>query len=81
MENTPEQTVRQIMSDVLEVPLESVDDNVTMQNTDTWDSLRHMEIVVAIEEKFGVDFEALELMELTSLRDIMRMIGTKGVQV
>jgi acyl carrier protein len=81
MENTPEQTVRQIMSDVLEVPLESVDDNVTMQNTDTWDSLRHMEIVVAIEEKFGVDFEALELMELTSLRDIMRMLGTKGVQV
>jgi acyl carrier protein len=69
------------MSDVLEVPLESVDDNVTMQNTDTWDSLRHMEIVVAIEEKFGVDFEALELMELTSLRDIMRMLGTKGVQV
>lgn len=81
MSNNPEQTVRRLMSDVLELPIDSITDQTTMQTTDTWDSLRHMELVVAIEEQLGIEFEALELMELVSLPEIKRVLATKGVQL
>jgi acyl carrier protein len=80
MDKSPDQIIRQLMSDVLELPLESITDATTMQTTDTWDSLRHMELVVAIEGELGIEFEALELMELVSLPEIKRVLATKGVQ-
>lgn len=68
------------MSEVLELPADAIDASVTMENTDTWDSIRHMELVVAIEENLGIEFEAIEFMELVSLPEMMRILATKGVQ-
>ena len=81
MENTVDQTIRQAMSDVLELPIEGIGDATMMENTDTWDSLRHMELVMAIEEKLQVEFDSTELMELVSLADIKRILAAKGVEV
>jgi acyl carrier protein len=72
--------VKQIMSDVLEVPIGDVNEAMTMDNTDTWDSLRHMEIIVAFEERFEIEVEASEFLEMTTLVEIERVLREKGVE-
>ncbi len=72
-----EERVKTIMAGILEVPADSITEATRMGNVDTWDSLRHMEIIVAIEEAFGLEFAAEDLMEMTSMQDIMRVLSTK----
>jgi acyl carrier protein len=75
-----EAKIRKIMSGILEVPADSITEATTMETVDTWDSLRHMEIIVALEEAFGIELAAEDLMEMTSLPEIMRVLAAKGAK-
>jgi acyl carrier protein len=44
-----------------------------------WDSLGHMNLVMEIEDRLGVHFEADEITEMTSAKKIVELLQTKGV--
>ena len=50
---------------------------VTMADVEMWDSLRHMELIVAIEEKFGLQLEFDEISRMQSLGEIRRVVAEK----
>ena len=75
-----EEKIREIMVDILEVSNDQIHSNTTMDSVDTWDSLRHMEMVFAFESEFGVEFEPDELAELTGFKEICSLISTKREQ-
>jgi acyl carrier protein len=57
---------------------EQFGDDTAPANVEGWDSVRHVELVVALEERFGCMFEPDEVPELTSLariEDILRRHG------
>jgi acyl carrier protein len=76
-----EHKLKTIMAEALTIPMERIDDSTTMDNVDTWDSLRHMELVVAIEQSFQIEFSAEEFIQMTSFAEIKRVLGDKGVQI
>ena len=69
--------IKEILADVLELPNEKIDEATTMENVDTWDSLRHMEIMLAIEGKFGIQFEPDELVDMTTYCEIVKLVSQK----
>ncbi len=69
--------IKEILADVLELPKENIDETTTMENVDTWDSLRHMEIMLAIEGKFGIQFEPDELVDMTTYCEIVKLVSQK----
>ncbi len=75
-----DETIKKLMAGVLEVPVDSITDSTTMDTEDTWDSLRHMEIIVALEEAFGIELEAEDLMQMTSFPEIRRVLTDKGAK-
>jgi acyl carrier protein len=42
-----------------------------------WDSLRHVLLMVAVEQRFGVRFGTQELADLKSVGDLLELIETK----
>ena len=72
------EVIKEILADVLELSKEQIDETITMENVDTWDSLRHMEIMLAIEGKFGIQFEPDELVDMTSYSDIKKLVADKS---
>lgn len=76
-----EQDLRSIMAEVFEIPVDQINESTTMESVDTWDSLRHMELVVAIERRFSVEFEAEEALEMTSIEGIKRILSGKKLQL
>jgi acyl carrier protein len=42
-----------------------------------WDSLRHVMLMVAVEQRFGVRFSVQELPELKSVGDLVELIAAK----
>lgn len=49
----------------------------TANDIDEWDSLTHMNLVIAVELKFGVKFALGELQLLKNVGDMADMVGKK----
>lgn len=72
------EVIKEILADILELSKDQIDESIAMENIDTWDSLRHMEIMLAIEGKFGIQFEPDELVDMTTYSDIKKLVTDKS---
>jgi acyl carrier protein len=61
-----EHALQQVMATVLEVPVESIGPGTDMDTVPSWDSLRHLTLVLALEEEFGVQIPDEEAGSITS---------------
>lgn len=69
------QEVQSLLAEAIQVPLELVTDDLTFGDLPQWDSLGHMEILVHLEEKFGVEVNAETIARLTSIPEIVRYLN------
>lgn len=67
--------VKSIMQRVFEI--ETVPDNISQSNNGNWDSLRHLDLVVSIEEDFNFSLEPTEIEQMTSLENIISVVESK----
>ena len=49
--------IKQVMSDVFNIDINSINDTSSPDNIENWDSLKHMNLITALEEEFGVIFD------------------------
>jgi acyl carrier protein len=63
-------TIRDVLSKVLQRPV-GPEENVSRENEPKWDSLKHVEIMFAIEDACNVRFSAEEL---AALRDVQALV-------
>jgi acyl carrier protein len=67
--------IKNIMSIVFEVPLEEISENSSSDNMESWDSLRHLNLILALEEEFEVTIPDEEVGNLVNLRLIELVIN------
>jgi acyl carrier protein len=72
-----EQQVKQVMADVLDLELDSIDMSTTKDGTPSWDSLNHINLVVALEQEFQTFFDVSEIESMLSYSDILETIEKK----
>ncbi|MFO0388471.1 MAG: acyl carrier protein [Alphaproteobacteria bacterium] len=63
-------TIHKLIADVLRLPEASVTGDTSMENTQEWDSLKHIEIIVAIEQQLGVELTGDEIADMISVKAI-----------
>jgi acyl carrier protein len=61
-----EQALRELMASVLRVPAQSITQDTSMDNVPAWDSLKHMNLVLALEEEFKVSIPDEDAANITS---------------
>jgi acyl carrier protein len=71
--------VRHILGIVLEIPEAEIDERLSAEHAGNWDSIRHLDLVMALEEAFGVSFSSDELGALTSYGAIVEALERRGV--
>jgi len=77
MKNKPEisEKVKKVMAQVLGIEEESINDDSSMSNTEPWDSLRHVNLIIALEQEFGISFPDEEITLLTSVQLFIEAIS------
>ena len=73
MDNT-EQRIKQVMADVFDMPAQTILENVSQDNLEGWDSLKHLDLVVALEEEFEITIPVEEVGNLISFKLIVVII-------
>ena len=48
--------VFKVMSSVFGVPVDKINEESSPDNIESWDSLKHLNLVVALEEEFDIEF-------------------------
>lgn len=74
-----EQKLRNVLAVMLQSPVEEISDSTEMDAVEGWDSLKHLKIVLALEEAFDVSFDEEISLEITSLPKIRSALGELGV--
>jgi len=70
--------VRKIVAQALELPLDQVPPDASSDTLEAWDSLRHLDIVMAIEAATNIRFGTSEIVELTSIAKIEEALARHG---
>lgn len=79
MKNTLEVSdkIFKILSRILKIPLNKIDDNFEMNKVSQWDSVAHLEIISTFEDEFNIQFDASEVSKLINLKNIDKIIQQK----
>lgn len=66
--------VYRIISQIMEVPIGSISEDSSKNDLVKWDSLKHMDLMVTIEEEFGIRFRDDELVDLADVKSILKSV-------
>ena len=72
-----EEKIFEIISIIMETNIELININSSSQNIDNWDSLHHMQLILAIEEEFNLEFSDQEIISMVDAQKIISVLQAK----
>jgi len=69
--------VRRMAADVLQVPENRITPQSSPDTTENWDSVHHLDLVLALEQAFNVQFEPEEIDHMKSIGQIVEVLESK----
>ena len=72
-----DQMLLDVFREVFNDPDLIVDENSTAADVPSWDSFNHMNLIMAIEEKFGVSFSTKEIGQMGRVGDLIVLLQQK----
>ena len=67
----------EVFRDVFDDPTLEISDSTTAKDIEGWDSLTHINLIVATEEALGVSFTTKQVQALANVGDFMRLIASR----
>jgi len=62
--------LEQVVAGVLNIPIGSITDNLEFNGVPEWDSLNHVNLMLELEQVYGVAIGEEEMVDLTTIRAI-----------
>lgn len=75
------QELVKLISEILRIKETDVTDELSVKTAEEWDSLKHMELIVGIEETFKIKLTTNDIVAMVSVKEINRVLKEKGVNL
>jgi acyl carrier protein len=69
--------VRQVAADLFSLSPDEVTPETSPETVEMWDSLQHLNLVVALEQEFGVQLEPEEIEQMKDIGSVTRLLDEK----
>lgn len=66
--------VRNIASDIFGVPANKITAESSPETIENWDSMQHLNLVLAVEEKFGVQLDPEDIEQMKSIGAVAELV-------
>ncbi len=66
--------VRNVASDTLGIPADKITAESSPETIENWDSMQHLNLVLAIEEKFGIQLEPEDIEQMKNIGAIAALV-------
>jgi len=78
MNQTTSSITETVLTILHSIVKQQVDASSSRENTPAWDSLKHIEVIFAIEDELGVEFSEAELADLNSVERIVTTLHARN---
>jgi acyl carrier protein len=75
-----EQKLKGVLSRIFNVGMDMITEDASPDTIESWDSIHHMNLVLALEEEFGVEFTDDQVVEILSYQLIKIVLHEHGVE-
>lgn len=65
-----EEKLRTIIGTIMNVPVDTIDDQSGPETIVNWDSLRHMRLILAVEDSYSVTFSDSEITNINDVKSL-----------
>ena len=72
-----EQRLKSVFSKLFGIEESTIDKDSSPDNIDSWDSLNHMNLIIAIEQEFSINFSMEEIVEMLNFELIVLILSEK----
>ena len=70
--------VKGLLAEILQVPAAEITDALAMKDVESWDSLKHIELISSLEEAFNLQLTFDEIVGMQSVGEIKRVLKARG---
>ena len=70
--------VKQLMAGIFKVPVAEIPDDATIGVVEQWDSMCHLELMLALEIAYSITISTDQMSELMSLESIVAFVQRQG---
>jgi len=71
--------LKQVLADVFKIDIQTINDDTSVDNVEKWDSLNHLNLVLALEEAFDISFTEEQTIEILNYPLIKMVLQEHGV--
>ena len=71
--------VLKVVSQIMNVPVKELSEDSSPDTIERWDSLQHMNLVLALEQEFNVSFTDQQIIEMMNVALICETLKEKGI--
>jgi acyl carrier protein len=75
-----EEKLKNVLADVFKIDAQSIDENTSVDNVEKWESLTHLNLVLALEDAFNVTFSEEQTVEILNYSLIKLVLQEHGVE-
>ncbi len=69
--------LKKVILTELELDDFNIVDETTANQVPNWDSLNHINIILAVEKEFGVKFKGTEILKIKNIGELQKLVDTK----
>jgi acyl carrier protein len=69
--------IKELLGSILDIPVENLQDDAAPGAPGKWDSLKHLQFFIALEEDFEIVFSDDEMVEMIDLPSIVAIVKNK----
>ena len=71
-------SLRDTLADILEISPDEVTPELSTESAENWDSFRHLQVILALEGEYGVQFDPQRVPDLTTVALLQQELEKKG---
>lgn len=69
--------IRTLASDLFAIPASQIDSTSSPASIESWDSVQHLNLVLALEEKFHLQLMPEEVEQMKTIGDVVKVVEGK----
>ncbi len=77
--NSTEQKLKKVLADIFKIDVTAINEDTSVDTVDRWDSLNHLNLILALESEFGVSFSEEQSVEIMNYPLIKMVLQERGV--
>ena len=75
-----EDKLKQVLADIFDIDVATINDMTSVDTVEEWDSLKHLNLVLALEQEFNITLSVEQTVEILNYPLIKAVLGEHGVR-